>query len=260
MVLVLVMMRQLIVKYGQVKIVIVITLMSIILSVVFSFGINYLIAGDMRDEMIYTAIIVPLLVAPLVSFPLVKLLVKVDGLEKEMRALATFDFLTGLLSRQAFFHDVTSYIILAERDQQSFSVLAIDLDKFKQINDSYGHPAGDEVLKDFARTAQTVLRKSDLIGRIGGEEFAIMLLNNTAENKASEIAQRLHIVINNSVVIYEGLLIKYTVSMGLVSSLPDKTVRIEEILKQADQALYQAKKNGRNQTAIFRENEIFTKT
>lgn len=237
-------------KLGRPFTVILITALSVLFSAVLTILICTLSGLQQHLPMLLPiALFIPFVVAPLISWPVMGVLIKIDTLELEMRDLATYDFLTGLLSRQAFFYDAANYINWAEREELGFSVLAIDLDKFKKINDQYGHPAGDEVLKQFAESAQTVFRKTDLIGRIGGEEFAIFLPNTTTAN-ALDLAERIRLGVQNSTVQVEDLLIKYTVSIGLVSS-SGNPMSIEEILQQADQALYLAKKNGRNSTVIF---------
>ena len=248
-------MRKFIQKFGQRNLVIFITLISILLSILLTYLIFYL-KQDFRtlSTSIIIATVVPLIVAPGVLWPLVSLLIKIDRLESEMRRLATYDSLTGLLTRRAFFHDANAFISFAEREQIPFSVITLDLDKFKNINDSYGHPGGDEVLKHFAMTAKSILRKGDLIGRIGGEEFAL-LLPNTSEEAANTFSERLHNLIRELTVIHDELSIKFTISMGLVSLLPNVSYNIENILKDADKSLYLAKEKGRNCTMIFNANK-----
>lgn len=244
-------MRQLVQKLGRLNIVILITIFSVLVSVLLTFIVFYL-RQDYTNlyVSISIAIIVPLIVAPLASWPLATMLMKIDGLEKEMRELATYDSLTGLLNRRAFFHNANKFIYFAEREQMPFSVIALDLDKFKNINDSYGHSAGDEVLKHFGKAVNAVIRKGDLIGRIGGEEFAL-LLPNASENVAIVFSERLHSIVRESTINHDQSLIKYSISMGLVSLLPNKTDNIESILKKADKSLYLAKEKGKNCTVVF---------
>ena len=244
-------MRELIQKLGRVNTVIVITVFSILFSVILSSVISYSIIGpEFIVRSILIAITIPLIVAPLCAWPLMGLLMKIDSLEKKMRNLATYDSLTGLLSRQAFIQNAKSFIDFAQREQIPFSVIALDLDRFKKINDSYGHAAGDEILKHFATATQIILRKGDLIGRIGGEEFAI-LLPNTSQADADTLAVRLHQTIRESTIAYGHASITYSVSMGLVSLLGKETDAIEDILNRADQSLYLAKENGRDCTVTF---------
>jgi diguanylate cyclase (GGDEF)-like protein len=209
------------------------------------FNLNFIIA-------LQIAAVVPFVVAPLASWYLIGLMLRIYRMEKEMRKLASYDSLTGLLSRHAFFSSASNYVSLAKREHSVFSVLIVDLDYFKSINDLYGHPAGDAVLKLFGTVTDSVSRQSDIVGRLGGEEFALLLPSTTAE-EAVEFAQRLHEAINKAVLKYKDAMIKYTASIGLTSFDPHSDDDLDTLLARADSALYQAKRNGRNQTAIFSE-------
>lgn len=179
----------------------------------------------------------------------------IPSILSKIEYLATYDSLTGLLNRQTFLTNATKFLLLAKREKKIFSILMIDLDYFKIINDQYGHAAGDEVLKSFAKTIRNVLRESDFISRYGGEEFAILLPNLDADT-ALPFTERLHTAIRESVIKYNHALISYTVSMGLTSFSLEDTENIKQLLEQADKALYFAKENGRNCTAIFEANQI----
>ena len=196
------------------------------------------------------AYVVPVVVTPLISWPLIGLLLRIHQSEEKMRDLASHDSLTGLLSRHAFFENGNSYISLAKRDQNMFSVLIIDLDHFKSINDKYGHPAGDAVLKLFADIVNSVSRNSDIIGRLGGEEFGLVL-PSTGSAEAVEFSQRLHQAIAKAVLKYKSDMIQYTVSIGLASYKADSDDTLDDLLANADIALYQAKNSGRNRTTVF---------
>lgn len=196
------------------------------------------------------AICIALAVVLPISWYLVDLLLRVHREEQKMRGLASYDSLTGLLSRHAFFDTTNNYVSLAKRECIPFSVMIIDLDNFKKINDRYGHPAGDAVLRLFASVVNSVARRSDIIGRVGGEEFA-MVLPSTAATEATEFAQRLHEAVNKAVLKYNGSAIRYTVSVGLAEFSTDSKHSVDDLLAQADVALYKAKQAGRNQTVTY---------
>lgn len=198
------------------------------------------------------ALAIPLAVTPPIGLVLIGLLFKVFRSEQEMRTLASYDTLTGLLSRHAFFESANSHVSLANRNKSEFVVLVMDLDHFKSINDHFGHPAGDAVLRLFGDVVNSVARRSDVVGRIGGEEFA-MILPSTSTASALEFSNRLHKAIRQAVLKYGDSIIRYTASMGLASSTSENENDLEELLARADKALYEAKRNGRNQTRVYEE-------
>jgi len=197
---------------------------------------------------------VPLIAAPPIVWVLVDSLLDSLRNEQEMRQLASFDSLTGLPSRHAFFESAASHVSLANRNHSVFVVVLIDLDHFKSINDQYGHPAGDAVLKLFADVLNSVARRSDIIGRMGGEEFA-MILPSTSTPSALEFAERLHAAIGQAMLKYGESVIHYTVSIGIACSTSGRLNNLDNLLTRADLALYQAKRGGRNQTRVFSESQ-----
>ncbi len=165
-------------------------------------------------------------------------------LELELRRLATTDPLTGLFNRRQF--TLLGQRALEEHRQKKadLAVLALDIDHFKAINDTYGHAAGDEALKSVSRVLHAALRGADVIGRLGGEEFGVVL-TNTHQQAALSTAERLRRAIELEVVESEGQQIRLTTSIGL-TDLQAGDVSLEGLMKRADAALYDAKKSGRN--------------
>lgn len=162
---------------------------------------------------------------------------------------ATYDELTDLYNRRAFFIRAKECLAFCARQQTPVSFFIMDLDHFKKINDFYGHIVGDMVIKNFAVTIKRQLRGYDILGRIGGEEFTA-LLPGVAEQEACGIAQRLRGSVEKNVV---DNAIKYTVSIGIATLVPDECTTIEELYERGDAALYEAKQNGRNQIGIAKE-------
>jgi diguanylate cyclase (GGDEF)-like protein len=152
--------------------------------------------------------------------------------------------LTGTLNRGSFFETAQHLLLLCQRQKKPASFFLMDLDHFKNINDSYGHFIGDQVLIHFTHTIQALLRKSDLIGRVGGEEFAIFL-PDTATDDASLLANKIRKAISNSTIQIDDKTVSYTVSIGVESSRPEDT-SIDELFKRADLKLYEAKDKGRD--------------
>jgi len=171
-----------------------------------------------------------------------------ERIELRHRTAAMVDPLTGISNRRAFLHDAS---LLAKRhiaNPRPVTVLQIDLDHFKSVNDRFGHAVGDRVLALFADAVRKSVRGSDLVGRLGGEEFAAILTETTRE-KAVEVAERIRQ--NFAYVADEvaGLSVRATVSIGLVHCL-ERTLEIPDLLAQADHALYYAKERGRNRVEV----------
>lgn len=165
---------------------------------------------------------------------------------------ATRDALTGLMNRGHFTEMAVQEIERARRFAEPLSVALLDLDHFKKVNDTYGHDAGDMTLVSFAQACQEFARKIDLVGRLGGEEFAILLPRANKE-PAFEILQRLRLrVMESRIVSAAGKTFGVTVSIGLASLRPH-TRDLRELLRNADAALYKAKREGRNRVECWFE-------
>ncbi|MBF0475759.1 MAG: GGDEF domain-containing protein [Deltaproteobacteria bacterium] len=175
------------------------------------------------------------------------LLIK-EQTEMELHRAATLDGLTGLFNRRAFFAEAEKVTALASRRKEPVSLLMIDLDKFKSINDKFGHGIGDLFIMDFAAATRQQLRNYDIVGRYGGEEF-VVLLPNTGPGEAAIVAERLRKNIEDRVLPgFEN--IKYTASIGISSSIPEPTQGIDMLIKISDKALYAAKGKGRNRIEV----------
>ena len=164
--------------------------------------------------------------------------------KESAEALARCDELTGLNNRRAFYSDGEQLLNQAKRYAHPFTLIMMDVDHFKNINDTYGHSAGDDVLVALANTLKAQVREVDIIGRLGGEEFAI-ILPETKLTDAFAMAERLRVEIENIKVCSEKGNISVTASFGL-SIYSQKQTSLENLINKADDALYQAKRNGRN--------------
>ena len=172
---------------------------------------------------------------------------------EELRYLATIDGLTGLYNRRHFLELCKRELLRVHRYNLETGLLMLDADHFKKINDTHGHDVGDEVLRLIARLCKSQLREADIVGRVGGEEFAV-LLPQTGLPAAIEAAERLRKAIAQTTLpLASGRVLRCTVSIG-VCALASQNAKIEELLKAADQALYTAKRNGRNQVASSGQN------
>ena len=164
--------------------------------------------------------------------------------EREMRLLATMDSLTGAKNRRNFFASGNQEIARSKRYKRPLSILMMDIDHFKIVNDDFGHAAGDAVLKNLVNACREMLREQDILGRLGGEEFGI-ILPEISINTAYSIAERLRLQLMKLETVSEDKIIRFTVSIGLGKCEKD-TPTLEDALGQADRALYKAKQEGRN--------------
>ena len=167
--------------------------------------------------------------------------------DQAMALLATIDSLTGLVNRRAFFERTESARLLSTRLRSPISLMMIDIDHFKRLNDRFGHATGDEALCVFAATAQQALRDHDIMGRLGGEEFALVLPGTDLEG-ALQAAERLRSAIAAAVLPTSGSQYSMTVSIGVVVIDPNE--HINSALARADHALYAAKSAGRDRVEI----------
>ncbi|MHA3903088.1 GGDEF domain-containing protein [Castellaniella sp. WN] len=156
------------------------------------------------------------------------------------------DGLTRALSRQAFLRSADEHFGRTPAPPRGNALLMLDIDHFKRLNDQHGHAAGDQVLKDFARTIRTIVRPHDLFGRLGGEEFALFL-PDTSERDANDIAERLRFCVERLEVFPgDGPPLRISVSIGTVHDSRTPLASLSELLAYADRAMYQAKRSGRN--------------
>lgn len=169
----------------------------------------------------------------------------------ELMKAAKYDELTDIFNRREFLMRARKTVSLYARKKEPISFLMLDLDHFKKVNDVYGHTAGDWVLKAFAGMLKRELGPHNLFGRLGGEEFAVVL-PGTSEEEALKIANRLReMAENESVSVGSDTEIKYTVSIGSVTTIPNDSTSADTLYKAGDEALYTAKMKGRNRVESF---------
>lgn len=171
--------------------------------------------------------------------------------EERLRELATTDSLTGLSNRRSFMEEAEREFRRAQRYGIALSLLMLDVDHFKEVNDSFGHEVGDLALKSLAQIGRNVLRNVDIMGRMGGEEFAV-LLPETGVEEALEAAERLRASVEQSpVMIRDSSEVRCTVSIGVALAHKDET--LDDLLRRADAAMYAAKRKGRNRSEVNKE-------
>jgi diguanylate cyclase (GGDEF)-like protein/PAS domain S-box-containing protein len=170
--------------------------------------------------------------------------------EEELLRLAATDPLTGAFNRREFTALADREALRASRYHHPLSILMLDLDHFKKLNDTYGHAAGDKALQRFTTLCCNALRNVDIFGRWGGEEFVALLPETTADG-AAIIAERLRKMVDDTVVNFNDHKITFTVSIG-IAQYRDSETSVDAPLSRADMAVYDAKKAGRNRISVHR--------
>ena len=174
--------------------------------------------------------------------------------EQQLEYLAKTDSLTGLHNLRSFMDIAEKELSRTMRFGDPLAIMMLDIDHFKSINDTHGHRVGDTVLQAFGTLCQQTLRTYDSMGRVGGEEFAIVL-PQASHDRALGVAERIRQLIERTRLSQEhGLPLQFTVSIG-VTAVSDSTTNIDTLLNQADTALYEAKHAGRNRVCVYREND-----
>lgn len=169
---------------------------------------------------------------------------------KELEMLATRDSLTGFLNRRAFYHEAATLLKNACQREDHVACIMIDLDHFKTINDEWGHQAGDEILRRVANAITDALRNDDIIGRYGGEEFAVVIADHDG-TQAALVGERIRQTIEDWPMPYCTV----TASVGVAIAAPwREAAALQELISAADKALYDAKRNGRNRVVIANDN------
>lgn len=171
---------------------------------------------------------------------------------RELYKLTIFDDLTNTYSRAHLYNLLENEFSRSQRHNIDFSVLIIDIDHFKKFNDTYGHLIGDSILKDTARVISETIRKEDIIGRIGGEEFAV-ILPHMSLSEAHTVAEKIKSKVEENCLINNGVNLSVTISIGITDNISNVIECSKDLINQADIALYKAKNSGRNRVEVFTE-------
>lgn len=239
-----------ILKLGRLPVTILVTAFAVLSSVAITSLIDHIMHRPLPLSGLIAAITAPLFLAPLCTWAILGLLFKLHGMREEMRALATYDHLTGVYSRRALLEISNQYFEVAKRESKRIAVLYIDIDHFKQINDEYGHANGDVVLRTVAAEIGGAIRKSDVLGRHGGEEFVITLLD-VGEDEALTVAENLRKIVGERTISIGPHVVPTSISIGISISRQGVHTSLDELIKEADHALYASKNGGRNRSTVY---------
>lgn len=226
-----------------------ITAVSVALSVVLTLGISRLAGAPAGPVALGISVLAPSLIAPPFTLMLLALVARLDAAERTLSRLSAVDSLTKVYNRRGILKIAHGEYARARRTGEALSVAILDVDRFKRINDTYGHPGGDAVLCALAAQCAVHSREIDHFGRYGGEEF-MYVLPSSPPGRAVEFAERIRTLLASAAVPYRDRRIDFTVSIG-VASLRDRE-DLDALLLRADEALYAAKRSGRNQVVVLR--------
>ncbi len=204
--------------------------------------------GDEAWRALYMQFNFLTLPAGYVGMAMFVLFMMTSDLSAEMKAIAVRDQLTGLLNRRGFAEQCEKIFALARRRNLPVAIILTDIDKFKLINDEYGHEAGDQALRHFTRLLQVSRRREDVLSRVGGEEFALILPGSTLE-AAITVADVLRSRAEIAPLTYNGKSIPMTASFG-VATLSSSDEAMADVIVRADTALYRSKRDGRNRVEL----------
>ena len=190
------------------------------------------------------AVVVSLLIAPVYTYRSLNVIQKLEEVRRDLEEISTHDFLTGIYNRRFLIEQAGTILALGLRHRFPVSLIMLDLDHFKQVNDSYGHAAGDAVLVELSTYIRRLIRVTDIFGRYGGEEF-IVFMPHTELDDAARLAGRIREGVKESR--FNDLQI--TISMG-VSVANEATRTLDDLIDKADTALYEAKDAGRDRVEV----------
>lgn len=234
------MIRNILRRAGLLRTTLALTVLSILASVGITYFVTQYLDGGSSQTAISIAILVPLIVAPLFSYTLLRLLFQLDAAETRLRQISIKDDLTRVYNRRHFIEHTQEQWERAVRYGEEFAIIIFDIDNFKQVNDTYGHLVGDQVLRELSQVCVREARATDMFARYGGDEF-VYLIPNSGAIDIQEFMKRVQNRLSEKVMKIGQNEIRITVSMG-ASRFDDEVPDFETILNRADQALYTAKR------------------
>ncbi|MDH5718301.1 MAG: GGDEF domain-containing protein [Spirochaetia bacterium] len=239
------MLKNIIIKQGLLKSILFFTLIIVFLSVLGTSIITLILTGVLPDKIgFFISTIMPAILVPSVGLWHFKLIIELHATQQKLYKYSFIDELTNTYNRRYILEILQKEMSRAKRYNTNLSIMILDIDNFKKINDNYGHLEGDKMLKRFADSCKANMRDNDYFGRYGGEEF-LYILTNTEKENAVLFAERLREMIVKLCLISEDKKISLTTSIG-VSEYKIDTDDLDSFLDRTDKALYKAKEKGKN--------------
>ena len=238
--------ENLIKRWGVALTTIVLTLASIGVAFILVFALALLFGTNPSNQLLAAAILIPLCSVPFILVWTLPAIRQLRTVEDTMQLLATTDPLTMTFNRNRFAELLEYEFARAQRYDQKFSILLFDLDNFRAINETFGFKMGDQVLRTVSEICQAQMRRSDMLARLGNDEFAC-LLPHTSETGATEFAERLRTTVAESTVTIADQQVHFTISVGVKTV--DQETSGDEVMRSASKALDDAKQAGKNRIA-----------
>lgn len=229
-------MQNIVLKLNRITLVIIITFVAVVMAISLDELTALILNHEYKTANLIRATIIPLVIAPFISWYFIGLLLQIDRIKKKMVKIASYDELTGLLNRRTFYVSTKELHKESRQNFKNYCALIFDVDSFKKINNTHGHEAADLVLCNLSAHCKKVTRKSDLIGRIGGDEFAF-ILPDTDLSKGILIAKELLKEVQSSQPIYQDTQIDYSLSIGLAENTACLEQSLDDTLTEANNAL-----------------------
>ncbi len=230
-------------RHGEIPVIITFTVVSVVAILLVAAAIDWLFYREVHSNSVYFVGFVAVVFMPFIFYAFVRLIRQLDHSEQKLRALSIMDDLTDVYNRRYFIEQAEKEFAKARRYKTVFSIMAINIDRFKEINDEYGHAGGDAVLQALANTCMNSLRASEIFARFGDGEF-IFLIPESNRVDVGAFAERILSAVENTVAVGEKCEISFTVSIG-IKVFDHNDNSLEALLSAADDALSEAKCRGR---------------
>lgn len=241
--------RRMVVQLGVTKSVLLLTLLCMAMSITMALGLNLILEAPITMRGLMTSALIPALLAPPIAWIALQLISTLDRSERAQQYLACHDTLTELCNRREFFRRMSRIHDSAYSSGQDMWLLMLDLDQFKQINERWGHLAGDRAIRLVADICRAETRPTDVVGRYGGDEFALLLVG-AQRNAALELAQRLRArIIATPLVLSDHDRLEIRLSIGL-AHIDASACSVDQAIARADEAMRHAKRLGRNRICV----------